>query len=288
MSVAERFSELPPVADFIESRAIAHEQASGEAVFPERNMAVYRTGLFLCQTLNRVMHVNVEGVENIPDMASEEFEEHGGLIWAANHRSDLDIPALSALSTLEQPLYAFAKKELFEDPNMAWLVRSLGAYAADRGNLHASTKTVTDRVLGEERGSLMFYPEGTRDTGTEVRKLQPGISSFSLKHNSPILPIGIAGLQEAFPPHTKPQLRRVLEATVEIHIGRPFTADDFPELEGVQNMRRLGGFLPLIRARMQEQLDSAYEARNKRLENPSLPRKLFASALPAFRSETAE
>jgi 1-acyl-sn-glycerol-3-phosphate acyltransferase len=45
---------------------------------------------------------------------------------------------------------------------------------------------------------VVVYPEGTRQHGPEIAPLQPGAVYLALKANVPILPVGIAGVEETF------------------------------------------------------------------------------------------
>src|ERR687895_1592522 len=62
------------------------------------------------------------GREHIPD---------GGVILAANHRSFLDPFAIGCC--IGRPIYFLAKRELFRNPLLGWVLNCLGAFPIARG-----------------------------------------------------------------------------------------------------------------------------------------------------------
>jgi len=76
--------------------------------------------------------------------------------------------------------------------------------------------------------SLVIYPEGTRTRTGEVGEGKWGVAKFFLETSVPILPVGIKGAFELFPPGEKPKLKKA----VRLNIGKPlFFKEEFEKAE---------------------------------------------------------
>lgn len=76
-----------------------------------------------------------------------------------------------------------------------------------------------------KRGTLLgVFPEGTRSPyRDQMMKAFTGVALFALKHNMPIVPVGIRGTYDIMSRHDKwPRIKKI----VTIHIGKPLL---FPE-----------------------------------------------------------
>lgn len=152
--------------------------------------------------------ITVIGAEKIP--------ETGPIILAPNHRSYLDPPYLSLVTTRQ--LHLMAKDSLFRVPVFGAYIKAMGAFpvkrgAADRGALkQAMAELKAGRVMG-------IFPEGTR---AEPGTLLPGEKGFALvakQTGVPIVPIALEGTDRVLPKHGG--LHR---ARVTATIGKPMTA----------------------------------------------------------------
>jgi 1-acyl-sn-glycerol-3-phosphate acyltransferase len=95
------------------------------------------------------------GEENIP--------KTGGVIFAPNHISNLDPPAV-ACGTNKRQLAFMAKEELFKGL-FGKIIASVGAYPVKRGESDTESIRKTMALLDEGRAVLVF-PEGTRGTAS--------------------------------------------------------------------------------------------------------------------------
>lgn len=120
------------------------------------------------------------GVENVP--------RDGALIVACNHLSYLDPPALCFCP---RRISFMAKKELFDIPVLAPLIRGVGAYPVDRrGSAKAAIKkSLTVLSAG---GTVGIFPEGTRNLTGEVRP-QTGVALLAALSGAPVLPALVLG-----------------------------------------------------------------------------------------------
>ena len=102
----------------------------------------------------------------------------GPVLLVANHQSFLD-PILVGLGAHHRQFYALARATLFDQPLLAWLIRSLNALPVRQG---VGDKAAMRRCLEvlDHQQALLVFPEGsrTRDGRTSVaftgRRARPG------------------------------------------------------------------------------------------------------------------
>ncbi len=126
--------------------------------------------------------LRVIGNENVPN--------EGGVIVAANHNSYFDIPLLGC--ALKRPADNIAKSELFKNPIVAALFRSLGGFPVRRGKV--DRKAIEEAVLRLKKGHLLaYYPEGTRSKDGKLQKGKAGIGWVVAESGAPVIPAYIEG-----------------------------------------------------------------------------------------------
>lgn len=146
----------------------------------------------------------------------------GPLLVLSNHQSMFD-PVLVGLASRRYLSY-LARKNLFEQPVLAPLIRSLNAIPIDRGLGKDGIQAVLD-ALGQGQAVLVF-PEGERTHTGEMQSLKPGVSLLIKRLNCSIIPVGIAGAFDAWgrastlpqpsPLHLPPEA-----GTIAVSVGRP-------------------------------------------------------------------
>jgi 1-acyl-sn-glycerol-3-phosphate acyltransferase len=119
----------------------------------------------------------------------------GGVLLAANHQSYLD-PVLVGVQ-LGRPLSYMAKADLFENPALAWLIRSLEAFPVRRGEGDKAAIETTIRELQAGK-MLLIFPEGTRTLDGQIRQMERGIALVIRRAKVPVLPAVIDGSYEAW------------------------------------------------------------------------------------------
>lgn len=149
--------------------------------------------------LKLFFRLQVEGKENIPP--------EGPVIAAANHVSILDPPALSGC--IDRQIYYMAKEELFKNPLLGWVLRTIGTFPVKRGigDREAIKKALS--VL-KEGNVLGMFPEGTRKSG----EVQMGIVMMAYRTGAPILPIALFNTD-----------RKKNSGPIRVIIGKPFYLD---------------------------------------------------------------
>jgi 1-acyl-sn-glycerol-3-phosphate acyltransferase len=155
-----------------------------------------------------------EGWNNIP--------RKGPLVLLSNHQSMFD-PVLVGLSSRRYLSY-LARKNLFEQPVLAPLIRSLNAIPIDRGLGREGIEAVL-AALGYGQAVLIF-PEGERTHDGTVQPLKPGVSLVIKRVSCPIVPVGIAGCFGAWSrfrkwPKPSPLFLPPTDSTIAVSIGTP-------------------------------------------------------------------
>ena len=126
-----------------------------------------------------------EGRENVP--------KDEQIICAGNHISFFD-PHLMAWATEKKYAY-MAKKELFENPVLKFLLPKLGAFLVNHEKPDVSTiKTVRD-IFKTNDWSLGIFPQGGIHRNKKVEEISRGFVALAKLFKKNILPIGITGTE---------------------------------------------------------------------------------------------
>jgi 1-acyl-sn-glycerol-3-phosphate acyltransferase len=161
------------------------------------------------------------GVENVP--------RHGGVLIVSNHQSYLDPIVLGV--KLPRPLSFLAKSELFENPYLGWMIRSLNAFPVRQGEGDIGAVKETIRRL-QEGHALNVYPEGTRSMTGEVMPMQPGVGLIVRRAGVPVVPAAIVGSYEAWPKDQK----IFRPHPVRVRYGKPLDLKDLKAAQIVQKI----------------------------------------------------
>ena len=189
----------------------------------------------------------------IQRIGREHIPRHGPVIVASNHRSFLDPFVIATMAP--RPMYYIAKKELFSNRLVAWLLSALGAFPVDRGAGDGDTIDTAKAILARG-GIVLIFPEGTRTRPGPLGIPRRGVGRLALESGVPVVPVAIHGTEA---------IRRgwrLRPHKVRIRAGRPLTfprvADPSPALAGAVTGRIwpcvmlqwewLGGMAPLRRA----------------------------------------
>lgn len=143
----------------------------------------------LCWLLLKIFwRMEIIGVENLP--------ESGGMIIASNHVSYLDPAVLVA--SFNRKIYFIAKKEVFKNTFVSFLLKNMNAFSVDRKNVDMFAFKKAMNILREEK-VLGIFPEGTRSSNGELQELKMGALKIAMKTGVPILPVGINGTHKIYP-----------------------------------------------------------------------------------------
>jgi 1-acyl-sn-glycerol-3-phosphate acyltransferase len=135
----------------------------------------------------------VEGLDRI-DLAHP-------AIYAANHSSALDIPALYV--GLPFQFRILAKLELFRLPFVGWHLKRSGQIPIDRTDARASMRSLAAASRTVKEGMpLVVFPEGGRSTDGHMQPFLGGVFYVAIKAQVPIVPMAIIGAFQALPMNT--------------------------------------------------------------------------------------
>lgn len=157
-------------------------------------------------------------------------------ILVANHLNIIDPFPLQI--AVRRPIFFMAKAELHSNRWLDALMRRLGSFPVTRGERdrwaldHAGQLLLNQHVLG-------IFPEGTRSHGHGLAPGKLGAARLALEHSCPILPVGIAGVQN--------RIGLARRRTISIRFGLPL--DPRPSEGAIEltdrMMYSLAGLLPI-------------------------------------------
>ncbi len=142
----------------------------------------------------------VKGRENIPD---------GGCVVCPNHVQLSDPPFAAVALGHRTPLRVMAKKELFQNKALSWLISALGAFPINREGVDI---TAVKTALGcvKDGCKLIIFPQGTRDA--HIGETKKGAAMIAVKTRAPVLPMYISE-------------SKTFRCRAKIVIGKPFLPD---------------------------------------------------------------
>ncbi len=128
----------------------------------------------------------------------EKLDPNSSYVFAANHASYMDIPAI--LSLVPHQFRFFAKAGLFKIPFLGTHLRHAGHIAVDRSSARASLKTMGEgaRMIAERGVSVLIFPEGGRSP-VGLRQFKEGAAYIAIKAGVPAVPITLRGMRELLP-----------------------------------------------------------------------------------------
>jgi len=181
--------------------------------------------------------LEVHGAEHLP--------VDGAYIVSPIHRSNLDTPVLSAITT--RRLRYMGKETLWSSRALGWLLTALGGFPVKRGT--ADREALKAGLACVERGEpLVMFPEGTRQVGPDVAEMFDGPAYVACRTGIPIVPVGLGGSEAAMPKGAK-FIRPVKMVMV---IGEPIVPPPLKESgrvsrRGVRDLTaRLGGEIQVL------------------------------------------
>lgn len=134
-----------------------------------------------------LFRMTVEGTQNVP--------KEGGAILCANHSSNFDPVTMGIYSRRE--ISYMAKKELFENKFLRWLIVQLHAFPVDRTTADMKAFKIAVKLLKEGKVIGMFA-QGTRVKAGEEKAAKAGVALFAVKAKVPVVPVAISGSCKPF------------------------------------------------------------------------------------------
>jgi len=113
-----------------------------------------------------------------------------------------------------RPVYFLAKKGLFINKAVSWILKSVYAIPVDTENPGVKTMRVFVNLL-KKGNAVMMFPEGSRSKTNEFLPARPGVGYMSIRANVPVVPATITGTHE-------PMLNHFLRKTpLTVKFGSP-------------------------------------------------------------------
>jgi 1-acyl-sn-glycerol-3-phosphate acyltransferase len=167
----------------------------------------YRLAAALIGGLSKLFfRPTVEGVENIP--------LSGPVLIAPSHRSNVDFAFTLFISP--RKVFFMAKDGLYKSKLFGDILTRLGAFPVRRDGADRESMRLAEEVL--RRGqALVLFPEGTRKSGLTIETLHDGAMFIAARTGATVVPVGIAGSEQAMPVGAKfPRF-----AKINIVVGKP-------------------------------------------------------------------
>lgn len=134
-----------------------------------------------------ILRTRVIGSENIP--------ASGAFILAANHVSNWDPPFLGTF--IDREICYMGKEELFRNPVMAWVCRSLHVFPVKRGAADKSAIKTAVKLLRDGK-CFGIFPEGTRSKTGKLGRAEAGVSLIAAMTKAPVIPAAIVNTEKIF------------------------------------------------------------------------------------------
>lgn len=140
----------------------------------------YRFARFLLKIVFKIRYkLVVHGNTNLPETP---------LVICANHINLWD-PILLAI-IFDRPIRFMAKKELFDNKFLGFLLNKFGAFPVDRDNVNI--KTIKDAIkLVKDNEVLGIFPEGTRVKKVSEENMKTGVAMIASRAGADVIPVFI-------------------------------------------------------------------------------------------------
>jgi len=130
------------------------------------------------------------GLEHIP--------QQGNVVFVCNHQSNYDVMLFFAY--VRKHTRWVAKRELFKVPVFGTTMRLAGNIPVDRDGSDSDKSRLSEAVIAvRERVSVMFFPEGTRNSDGRLKPFKKGAAVFAIQAGVPIVPMAVSGTRNILP-----------------------------------------------------------------------------------------
>jgi 1-acyl-sn-glycerol-3-phosphate acyltransferase len=115
---------------------------------------------------------------------AERVPERGGLVFACNHLSWIDIPCVAWAAP--RPLYFLGKAEAHQVPGLGEFIRAFGTISVRRGESDRDAVRRMREVV-HDGDALGVFVEGTRQKSGVPGHAQPGAAMVALQEAVPVV-----------------------------------------------------------------------------------------------------
>ncbi|MEZ5381145.1 MAG: (d)CMP kinase [Microthrixaceae bacterium] len=185
----------------------------------------------------------------------ERLPRTGPYILAPSHRSGMDF--LFAAMVTRRRVRWMAKESLWKHPALGSFVDIMGGFRVNRGTADRHSLRVAEAILSDGQ-PLVVFPEGTRRRGELVEDLFDGVAWLSSRQRVPVVPVGMAGTEEAMATGSKlPRPGKIV-----IWVGEPLWPDVPPT--GRIPRSQVRAFTNRMLPELQDAFDQATARRTQR------------------------
>jgi 1-acyl-sn-glycerol-3-phosphate acyltransferase len=171
-------------------------------------------------------------------MGLEKIDTTKPHVYAVNHGSALDIPALYAYLPFQFRIVF--KKELLSYPIVGWHLKRSGQVCVDQQHPARSVAHIRSALKTLKAGMpLVIFPEGGRTADGRIQPFLPGAFFLAIKAHVDVVPIALLGMYDLLPMdtyHIKPR-------RLEMRVGEPIATAGM-------TLRDLEGLSETVRARL--------------------------------------
>jgi 1-acyl-sn-glycerol-3-phosphate acyltransferase len=193
-----------------------------------KNFVYQLVRLFLLAIFKIFFRIKINGKEKLPDQ--------GPVIVMSNHISAFDPPLLAAI--FSRPVRFMAKKELFENPIIRFVLFLADAFPVDRSKNDITAVKKAFSILKDQE-VLGLFPEGTRHQEGKLGDPKAGSVMLAIKSGAPILPVGIKNVKK--------------DGRITINIGQKFTMEQFSSKKLSKDERKKAA--QFIKNKIQKEID---------------------------------
>lgn len=134
-------------------------------------------------------------------IGTEKLHLHETAVYASNHLSYMDTPALFA--KLPFQFRILAKQALWKIPFIGWYLNRSGQVPVDQSSARNAVASLNRGVATLKHGlPLVIFPEGGRAATGQTQPFVSGAAYMALKAQVPLIPITLIGTYELLPIHT--------------------------------------------------------------------------------------
>lgn len=147
--------------------------------------------------------VRATGMENYP--------QDQNCIILSNHISALD-PLTIAMFYKVSEIHFIGKESLFRNKFLAKLLTTLHAFPVNRGETDMGAMRTAMQIV-RDGYVLGIFPEGHRQQGEHMQRIETGVAVMALKTDVPVVPVCITGKYRPF-------------GKLRVTVGEPIPMDD--------------------------------------------------------------
>ncbi len=180
-----------------------------------KKTGLYRVAQAVVPPIFKLLYrYKIYGKENIP--------QNQRLLLCSNHTSNADPLFMGMVQ--KQQVWFMAKKELFKNKFLSWIISGLGAFPVERSGGASAIKRGID-ILKQE-GVVGIFIEGTRSKTGELLKPKPGVTLLAYETKSTVVPMAIVG---------KGGKKPKIFSKVIINVGKPISFEELgmPDATGL-------------------------------------------------------